>query len=808
MPASETLDVIRWYDREIQSFFDRHLDAEKSRAFSKERDTLAKLAETADAELAVCFLGNSGVGKSTLINAVVGSGKAVVPSGGIGPLTAHAIVVRYGSETRLRVEYQAGVQLLRTVFGLEQMFRLELGVPAGVGDDLEASEGLEEQDLVQQEAADEDAAGETTPSAHLSKRDSLRRRAQLMVTGNQDEHRGLQYLLDSLREAAGGARRWGTSPEECDAERVRGIKLALMFAKTKQPFQATDASDGDFEKRLQDHATGYLAPLIKELDLECDADVLRSGVTLVDLPGVGVTRDVHREETRRWIRERAKAVVLIVDHRGMNDSVAEVLRQCELLNSLLYSVDEPDEDPVVMVAVTRIDDVANERYKQNRSKKKAEHYDDVVREAQTRLCQQLRDSLEALWLTGDELDSSKRQVVRTLLKKLEVHPISAPEYARALAGDEEDRTFLRDTEQSGIPGFRRSLASMAQEQKLRAADRLEHETSLFRERVESTLRLIQSQCESDTRTSDEVRKLKEELDVFLAPLRKELHTRQGAYRTFLKKTIPQRIEDLVESGSLRATNQISRYLNKLGNKHWATLRASVRRGGRYSGSSEIDLPSEFALRFEEPIADAWGKEILASLRMETRDYARDCVAIVEQISAWAQERETRIPVKAMAAQRDTIKADAKKLESVGREMVKEIRDDARAQLITQVEGPIKNRCEEFVRKNHHVGTGVKARILDLYARMADEVTDVAKDPAKRILQKLFREVEKEILDAFRDHQDPVEALANAIVTSQESHLKRSDAQKRRKVLEEVENALSRAPGTNLLTSAAGAGRHV
>jgi hypothetical protein len=145
-------------------------------------------------------------------------------------------------------------------------------------------------------------------------------------------------------------------------------------------------------------------------------------------------RDVHRDVTRYWIREKASALVLIVDHRGLHDSVAEALRQSEFLNSLLYSADEPEDDPVLLVAVTRIDDIANERYHQDRSKKKFEHFLDVVQEAREKLRHEMQRSLESIWLTGDDIPSSRRKVVHNLLAKLQVHPLSAPEYARLLAG--------------------------------------------------------------------------------------------------------------------------------------------------------------------------------------------------------------------------------------------------------------------------------------------------------------------------------------------------------------------------------------
>jgi hypothetical protein len=82
-----------------------------------------------------------------------------------------------------------------------------------------------------------------------------------------------------------------------------------------------------------------------------------------------------------------------------------------------------------------------------------------------------------------------------------------------------------------------------------------------------------------------------------------------------------------------------------------TLRASVRRGGRYSGASDINLPTEFALRFEEPIAQAWGTEILKDIRRETKDYADDCVRIVEEVADWALGQGAHVQPALVEAQR-------------------------------------------------------------------------------------------------------------------------------------------------------------
>jgi len=113
--------------------------------------------------------------------------------------------------------------------------------------------------------------------------------------------------------------------------------------------------------------------------------------------------------------------------------------------------------------------------------------------------------------------------------------------------------------------------------------------------------LIQAQWAEEGRAEEEAQKLREDLDVFIRPLRQEFAVRQGAYGHFSPEGCTQ--EDLGPRNGAKATSkqEIGNYLRKLGSYHWKTLQASVRKKGQqYGVSSTVDLPKEFALRFEEP----------------------------------------------------------------------------------------------------------------------------------------------------------------------------------------------------------------
>ncbi len=120
---------------------------------------------------------------------------------------------------------------------------------------------------------------------------------------------------------------------------------------------------------------------------------------------------------------------------------------------LLFSADERSHDPVVLaVAVARLDDVAEDEWAKDRSRRKADHLAEQFDRARSLIRSQLRQELEAVWESGDEhVRKAQRSVIQQLCDELLVFPVSAPEYRRILADDPDDLPFIRDAEGSGVP---------------------------------------------------------------------------------------------------------------------------------------------------------------------------------------------------------------------------------------------------------------------------------------------------------------------------------------------------------------------
>ena len=135
----------------------------------------------------ICLLGQAGVGKSTLINALIADADIVVPSGGgTGPLTANALHVIYGERQSFVVRYHSTKQLGQTRFILEAEIRRQAKIEAPLaeaeaGDDSEIiAIGLDSEE--QKKTRTEEAIG----------------RARLLVAGAQTAPRELEPISVGL----------------------------------------------------------------------------------------------------------------------------------------------------------------------------------------------------------------------------------------------------------------------------------------------------------------------------------------------------------------------------------------------------------------------------------------------------------------------------------------------------------------------------------------------------------------------------------------------------------------------------------
>jgi len=805
-------ELLEWYEHSARPFLKRH-SPDRLEALEADQERLSRLLDSKD-EVTVCFLGNSGVGKSTLLNALAAGANQILPAGGIGPLTAQATEVRYSEEKFFHVTYHPKKNLWRLAFALESRLQAERratkrkhgseviadGVPAEEAGLSELASELTQDDLAevlqqaQVEPVDSSGDGTVDPDDAL---EGLIKQAKNIVCGKQFAERPLEYLVDALRQACGYELKWESDIDVADKVRIERIKQIMLFGNEDRTYERREGQDPrGFQEDMTAHAAGFLSPLIERIDVGWPSELLRSGVVLVDLPGVGIAQDSYRDVTKSYVRDKARAVIVTVDRAGPTESTMELLRTSGYWQRLVGAADDPASDACTMlIAVTKVDDVTQTEWQNQISileegaqrPKKRDVFVQLVEEFKPRMKSQIVEQLGRIGDSSNEsVNAARGQARASIMDSLEIHPVSATELRRILLDDEDDRPFLTTVEQTGIPELQDTLAGLARRETERQRQAIEELTQRLATSLISEMQLIEARWKQENRAAEEAERLEKALTPILNDKKEEYRARAAAFRNFLDETVQAKIEALVLEAQIAAEKDVKEYLSSLRGAHWGTLRAAVRRGGTFYGSRNINLPDDITGYFLEPMAAVWGQKLLRVIRAKTSDLASDTVQMVEELCDWAIENGgVTVRKQLLQAQRDRISALARQIKSVGKEAVDELRQTVKSELSSTIRQPIKISCEQFVKNGNDIGPGVKLRILELFSDLAKVATSAAKEPAIRILQENATRVRIEVQQELKKGGDPLQDTADLIVESHEARVRRSDAQKRRTVLMEV-----------------------
>ena len=396
----------------------------------------------------ICFLGASGVGKSTLINALVSNdGISVVPAGGIGPYTAQAIIVRYGDRASFKAEYHPKEQVLGLLAGLAKIYepKVETRNKARLKDIYK----LISKDLlcrIEEGTQGNKKEQQTTRHEHI-------KQASLLITGQQDIQKDISYLIDGLYAIIYGKVLFSNLIESADVGRI-GKTRALI---EKGKFECNSGQNNKFRDYLNDHATGHLAPIVKSFEVRVKSDLLKNGLVLVDLPGIGIEGDIHQNVTKEKLAH-SDAVVLVVSTRGISDAEHRRMKSARIYDRLFATDGVGRDRPVnLAIAVTRVDDIAHSRYKHDKSKKKLQHLVRVCSETEIDIRKQLKLLLRDEWIA---LGNKKEETVTVdrISREITIVPVAAVEFRRLCVQDPDDRPFITNASQSNIPRLRQTLS--------------------------------------------------------------------------------------------------------------------------------------------------------------------------------------------------------------------------------------------------------------------------------------------------------------------------------------------------------------
>jgi hypothetical protein len=768
---------------------------------------LVKAALDRSARLTVGFVGESQVGKSSIINALLD--RRALPSGGLGPLTASATRVRYGQDPTIEIEYHGKRQIQQLAFVLEAHL-MRTGHAIAEAERTAAPDGVDEDDAPPDprsiEGTDE-AARETRRKATV-KTEYLIAQARTLLTGtDSNEGRSAELperiTLEALRAVIGYKVR--CDPRELEPVRDRIADLRSRLGNSETLRQSNLRGAKAFQSALRLRAAGWLSPLVAKLDVALDAPVVQS-LDITDLPGIGVVGDPAALVAQQFVTTADGALVLVMRNNGLADELASMLERTGVIRRLLFGGRDGRPPIRVVIAITRLDDVGRERHGAAAAEAVDEGRDppnpdtlfaELAREMSAKVRSQLRSALRssaAFEELPPEYRERREKVIEELVSSLHVECVAAPDYAALTFHRGVLQPVLLSTpEGTGIPSLRRQILAMATELESSRADAIRSAYTGFLELAHGQLESMeQLYGEGGGQAQVAWDRFRAEMQAFAQTLKPEVAAYQGEALAILRAEVPRRIELLCANAEKIALRRLNNLRTKGQALHYQSLNAALVRSGVWERQA-IDYPDALTSSLVDAIATQWEPEVIEAVRRTLREWAERSVSVVERLVTEARARDARIATEAhVDAQEKLLLQRSRTAVAWTKERIEELRTEVQRELYAAVMKPIERACKDAVRTQKNRSAGAKQRILEAFHEGGTEAVGTGTARANELLAKSYRSLLGELTQGFlRENHDAVQAAVDSLTSEQLEKARRSDAQKRRHVLEFVAGARER-----------------
>ncbi len=677
----------------------------------------------------VGFIGRAQIGKSSLINAILADDKfpRILPTGGLGPLTANSMSVSFGERRSLDVEYHGIQQLNQMILPLRVKRKLEEINPA--------ESEVEIGDIVTNRQDAEKRKKEV-----LSELNTL-------VSGNQYSNRPEEYLVAVVSSLIGkkpveeSTTLFSEFPD--DRACYQKVIKTLALDSSRQVFTEDQS---DFDTAIRDHAAGCLAPLVKSMKLNWPCELLRSGIIITDLPGVGVVGDKFPEVTKSWIMKKGRSVILVTDNSGIDESSERTLIESQFVQRLLFSVDNLSEDPISLTIVaTQMDRLVNGIEDPGEAKQAfLKKVNDIHKTIYGQLGQLLNNYVMAE--TNEDVREKKMQVAQTVLDRTHIVPVSAHEFINTRL--KSRRALFDEAETSQVPKLIGLISGQAQQYFEERSNRVQRRALHLAQQVKLAVDQISSRLDLLLETGGVSDQIRTEFQELARGLKVESSGRQGAFHNYVRRTVPESISSMTAEARVEAIRSYQRYCsNELADANWATIKAAIRRGGTFSGRTRIDLQDKICSILSELIAVNFPKCVIAPTRKEAQALINSHIQLTERAIEWVEAKKVSVRIKKdIEVVGKRLKNDAEALKDAGEDALRDLRNTVKSEIGDCLRDSIQDACDGFMRSGKASGIGVKSRMLELAKEAGNEAIDTAGDVAKDVLRVKFNEVFTKIVE--------------------------------------------------------------
>jgi len=644
--------------------------SEKEQFEHKLQSILAELERRPN--ISVALLGSSGVGKSTLLNALVGV--PILSEDDRRFCTAAVTILRYSSEPGFRA---------RLTFSSLEQWERELNACKNELEALQEEVG-EEQDLESKEL--------------------------------------FRYYREKLRVV------YGLGPEESIdfSALVLPEDLRSRMVKRNEPLVLKHDEVREFKAQLKEYVTskGRYWPLIQTVEIEGSFDALRNGVELVDLPGVNDPNPAREEITRQYLRSAPHIWLIFHTRRGLTKDVRDFMFEPDLLRQFLM---EGKVDTLTLVGTHAESVDANEEVLREYGLDPDAPADRLIR---VRNAEVVRDVSAALGEIAEAVADRAgegvegRQNLQKRLGRSPIFTVASKDYQKLRKITRGGNPPVLTEPETQIPDLIHHLARLAEGQDIDAhAAEIEKRLDLFIKDVQFFFRSwreqLSTQGDGDRRRRDALReRCKNPKEKLRLRLNEVVETANGTFEA-RRELFSEKLGGAVE----KSKKQLGEVISNWNQMHWATLRATVSRDGSFvspSSGRRYNLNEDVCRPLLDSIPFAWDDffgaqldKLLAVSKEKLEGHADLFIAelqiealkshLVEVQSTEAIQSELDAAKESLALQINSAKAALE-------QTIRQTRQDLSGNIAVTISSVMAPAYEQAKRES---GRGLKQRIIAL-----------------------------------------------------------------------------------------------
>lgn len=625
--------------------------------------------------------------------------------------------------------------------------------------------------------------------------------AEIEFVSREDWEREKEHLLDDIEEASGTGdplddtktdsetparlvreaheKLWAVYRPDEDADPAdfdfrdlqEPLEITRALKRGKELIETSDLKE--FRKWIADYLdSGHRYwPIVKVVRVRGRFPALACGATLVDLPGLNDPNEARERITRNYLKTCKFVWIIFNIKRLFTRDIWNLMLSEDFVRQVVMD-GRVGALSFVGTASDDIDlDAGIEQFRLSDDSTEAEVVCARNAEVRKAVARQLREISSRLVSNAGENGSRVEELASAFLKA-GVFTVSAKEYLRIAGLSKTQAVILNSERDTEIPSLRQHLEKICAEYGVEAHSASLHrqidvvEDELRRELASQRLRL-ERMAETSVAQRKEVQEAAQAAQKFLRTEIADLNERFVQNLESDEEVFRERLK----ASTQRARSEIAHVLGRWSRMHWATLRAVVRRKGRFVGSTgSHDFPGDLARPILDPIVLAWaeffGDRLGAALDKWTDRLLLKADQHCSQVAAILTKTIRSEPNDASAVNHisQTTEKILRELLSQSKTQMQQQIDKVRRSLYEKV--PERIRAEmapAFELAAGESGPGMKQRIIETLSNHVNHVSQIMFDDSEQMISEGIRQLVDSLSRNYKEMTEAVDRQVGIVV---------------------------------------------